>query len=49
MLAVVLMVICAYLQVKMCKRNHEACQRNVPRDHKVIGVSVLGYYSAYVG
>ena len=48
-LVVVLFLICAYLQIEMCKRNHEACQRKVPRDHKVVGVSMLDYYTAFVG
>ena len=35
---------CAYLQVEMCKQNHEACHRQVPRDHQVIGVIMLDFY-----
>ena len=35
---------CAYLQIEMCKRNHEACHRQVPRDHQVIGVIMLDFY-----
>ena len=35
---------CVYLQIKMCKQNHEGCQRQVPRDHQVIGVIMLDFY-----
>ena len=46
---VVLFLICAYLQIEMCKRNHEACPRKVLRDHKVVGVIMLDCYAAFVG
>ena len=32
---IVFVVIIVCLQIEMCKRSHDACKKNVPRDHEV--------------
>ena len=53
-LVVVLFLICAYLQIKMCKRNHEACHIKLKKVQlkweyciREVNVPYVGQYYGY--